>query len=127
MVGSDMQRRWGKAILVMALVFGALGLRVFYFSALGVPSLAEQYGLELETFYQYPVPEGFEQAVLAGSRNVVVPSVVGVTYQEAGESLLKAGLRTEATGDIKGRVVRQKPAPGTTNARGGVVQVWLAP
>lgn len=127
MIPSEMQQRWGKAILLVGLLFGVLGLRVFYLNTAGVPSLAEQYGLELEVFYQYPVPEGFEQAAMAGGRSVTVPSVVGASYADAGETLLRAGLRTEATGEIKGRVVRQKPAPGTTTARGGVVQVWLEP
>lgn len=56
---------------------------------------------------------------------VVMPSLIGLSYTQAGEALIKAGLQYEVAGE-SGTVINQVPAAGTLVAENDVTLIRLA-
>lgn len=118
-----MQMRLMGVFVVVALIFLALAARLVYLGGSGVERMAASNGVEVEEFLQYP------PLVRAGApvrpKQVRVPSLVGRSFSQAGESLVGTGLLIEGKGNIRGKVVRQEPLAGQKAPEGTAVRVWL--
>ena len=122
-----MKDRWRVRMLVPFLVVGLifLGLagRLVQLSSSSVERAAALNGLEVEQFYQYPPL--LQETAAAKARQVRVPALTDRTFEQAGQALVGTGLLIEGKGDVRGKVIRQEPAPGTAVREGTAVKVWL--
>lgn len=125
MHGDMLRNRIQKLLLLSAVALVALAGRMLYLRG-NMAALAQSAGFELEVFYQ-PADQAPVVNTGVGNGRVRVPALAGTSFTEAGDRLREAGLLLEGTGDLRGRVVRQVPAPGRLVDRWTPVRVYLEP